>query len=301
MPRAQTARSSRLESRAREIVVALGGQWGRGKGMCCCPAHDDQTPSLAIGLGAHAILFHCFAGCTSAAVLEGLARHGIKARDLFDGGSAPVEPVAKETGPDWNALRLWRDAVPLTDTIAARYLSGRFIDAFSPELRFHAATPLGQRPTVRFLPALLAAVRMDGGIVAVQRTFLDAVSGTKAPFTKPKRALGRLGSGAVRLFPPRNGTLGLAEGVESALSFKILCDVPCWATLGNERFGLVAIPDSVTELHLFIDADAGGDLALARGLEAYARPGRRITPHRPDVEGDDWNDVLVRLRSRKAA
>jgi hypothetical protein len=77
--------------------------------------------------------------------------------------------------------------------------------------------------------------------------------------------------------------------------------VPCWATLGNERFGLVAIPDSVTELHLFIDADAGGDLALARGLETYARPGRAIISHRPDGEGDDWNDVLARLRSKMAA
>ena len=301
MPLAQTARSSRLETRAKEIVEALGGHWGRGRGMCCCPAHDDRTPSLAIGLGAQAILFHCFAGCTSAAVLGGLAQHGFKARDLFDGGGAPVEPVAKETRPDWNALRLWRDAVPLTDTIAARYLAARFINAVSPELRFHAATPLGQRPNVRFLPALLAAVRMDGGIVAIQRTFLDPVSGKKAPFTKPKRALGRLGTGAVRLFPPRNGTLGLAEGVESALSVKILRYVACWATLGNERFGLVAVPESVTELHLFIDADAGGDLALARGLEAYACQGRTIIPHRPDVEGDDWNDVLVRLRSRKAA
>jgi putative DNA primase/helicase len=301
MPRAQRSHSSTLESRAREIVEALGGHWGRGRGMCCCPAHDDRTPSLAIGLGAHAILFHCFAGCTSAAVLEGLAQHGIKARDLFCGGGAPVVPEIKDTGPDRNALRLWRDAVPIADTIAARYLAGRFIDVISSELRFHAATPLGQRPNVRMLPALLAAVRMDGGIVAVQRTFLDPVSGTKAPFTNPKRALGRLGTGAVRLFPTRNGTLGLAEGVESALSVTILRDVPCWATLGNERFGLVAIPDSVTELDLFIDADAGGDLALARGLEAYARPGRRITPHRPDVEGDDWNDVLVRLRSKRAA
>jgi putative DNA primase/helicase len=301
MPRAQISRSSRLESRAREIVEALGGHWGRGRGMCCCPAHDDRTPSLAIGLGAHAILFHCFAGCSSAAVLEGLARHGIKARELFEGGGAPVVPVIKDTGPDRNALRLWRDAVPLTGTIAERYLAGRFIAAVSQELRFHAATPLGSRPNVRMLPALLAAVRMDGGIVAVQRTFLDPVSGTKAQFTKPKRALGRLGSGAVRLVPPRDGILGLAEGVESALSAKTLHNVPCWATLGNERFGLVAIPDSVTELHLFIDADAGGELALARGLEAYARPGRRIIPHRPVVEGDDWNDMLVGLRSRKAA
>jgi transposase len=32
--------------------------------MCCCPAHDDRTPSLSVTLGRKAILFHCFAGCS---------------------------------------------------------------------------------------------------------------------------------------------------------------------------------------------------------------------------------------------
>jgi len=46
--------------------------------------------------------------------------------------------------------------------------------------------------------------------------------------------------------------------------------------LCNERFGLVSIPESVTELHLFVDNDTGGDLAAQRGTEAYARAGRPI-------------------------
>lgn len=41
--------------------------------MCRCPAHDDRSPSLAIGLGKHTILFHCFAGCSSADILAGFA------------------------------------------------------------------------------------------------------------------------------------------------------------------------------------------------------------------------------------
>ncbi|MCE3370507.1 toprim domain-containing protein, partial [Staphylococcus aureus] len=81
-----------------------------------------------------------------------------------------------------------------------------------------------------------------------------------ARFECPKRALGSLGQGAVRLAEPVDGKLGLAEGIESALSAMQLFGIPCWASLGNERFGLVAIPDSVRELHLFIDNDAGGAL-----------------------------------------
>src|SRR3546814_4680603 len=37
-----------LETRARKIVEQLGGTWSRSRGMCCCPAHDDRTPSLSI-------------------------------------------------------------------------------------------------------------------------------------------------------------------------------------------------------------------------------------------------------------
>jgi hypothetical protein len=73
-----------------------------------------------------------------------------------------------------------------------------------------------------------------------------------------------------------------------------LFDVPCWATLGNERFGLVTIPESVRELHLFLDNDAGGDLAERRGREAYAGDGRRIVVRRPGAKDGDWNDVLMR-------
>lgn len=285
-----------LETRARDIVKALGGHWSGRQGMCHCPAHDDRTPSLSIGVAKSAILFHCFAGCSSAQVLDGLKRHGIRASDLFDGKGATVIPSVAATGPDRNALRLWREAKPIWRTLADHYLLDRLITLRAPDLKFHSRTPLGRRPNAQFLPAMLAAVRMDIGIVAVHRTFLDPQTARKANFFKPKRAIGKLGSGAVRLFPPKDGKLGLAEGTESALSAQMLHDIPCWATLGNERFGIVSVPENVDELHLFIDADASGDLALARALDAYARPGRDIIEHRPKTQGQDWNDALRLLR-----
>lgn len=290
-----------FEHRARQVVDALGGRWSGRQGMCCCPAHDDRTPSLSIGLAGNAVLFHCFAGCTSEEVLDGLKRRGIQPRDLFDGKGGPIAPVTRPFGPDANALRLWREAVPIKATLAERYLTSRAISFPSPELRFLARTPLGRKPDVRFLPALIAAARMDIGIVAIHRTFLDPATASKADFFKPKRALGQLGVGAVRLAEPLNGKLGLAEGTESALSAQALFGVPCWATLGNERFGIVSIPETITELHLFVDNDKGGELALKRGTEAYARQGRTIIPHRPDRAGYDWNDELRERLGRTAA
>jgi hypothetical protein len=286
--------SDALEARARKIVEALGGTWSRSKGMCCCPAHPDRTPSLSITLGKRAILVHCFAGCTNEAVIQALARLGVRIADLFDGAGGPITNEPRVDTANRNAFRLWLESSILTGTPAERYLAGRGITISSPEIRFHPRMPLGPKGAVRFLPALVAAVRNDACILAVGRIFLDPDTCRLADFEQPKRSLGSPGSGAVRLAFPRGGRLGLAEGIESALSTMQLFGIPCWATLGNERFGLVTIPESVRELHLFIDHDAGGALAEERAREAYAHEGRRIVTRRPERPGEDWNDVLMR-------
>lgn len=294
----QVLKAGRLERRAREIVENLNGSWGRGKGMCVCPAHDDRSPSLSVTLGRTAILFHCFAGCSNEEVIAALGRRGVRARDLFDGGGVPLaEPQPRQEGPDRNARRVWAVSAPLRESLAERYLRGRSIREFSPELRFDNQTPLGPRDRVRFLPAMIAAVRTDVGVIAVHRSFLDPKGSGLARFQQPRRALGSLGTGAVRLAPPRDGVLGLAEGIETALSAMQLFQVPCWATLGNERFGLVTIPEGVRELHLFLDHDAGGELAETRAREAYEFADRRFVSRRPDKVGFDWNDVLQKRRA----
>ena len=65
----QLNNAHQLERRARIIVESLRGTWRQGKGMCCCPAHNDRTPSLSVTLGRKAILFHCFAGCSNEDVI----------------------------------------------------------------------------------------------------------------------------------------------------------------------------------------------------------------------------------------
>lgn len=289
----------RLERQARAIVESLDGTWRREKGMCCCPAHDDRTPSLSVTLGRKAILFHCFAGCSNEAVISALDRCGVRGRDLFDGsGSVEFQPKKKLPFSP-NARRLWQSAMVTTDSPAERYLAGRGLTSTSDQLRYLGQTPLGPRGAVRFLPAMLGAVTTDSGIIAIHRTFLESARARLADFERPKRALGSLGCGAVRLAPPVQGRLGLAEGIESALSAMQLFGIPCWATLGNERFGLVAIPESIRELYLFIDNDAGGTLAEERARKAYAAPDRLIHLRAPASPGFDWNDELKSRLARQ--
>jgi hypothetical protein len=136
---------------------------------------------------------------------------------------------------------------------------------------------------------MIAAVTDETGLVAVHRTFLSR-DGLSLSSRQPARAaLGSLGSGLVRLVSASN-RLGLAEGIETALSASRLFGVPCWATLGAERFKRITLPASVTEIILFLDHDAAGHQAETVARERFA--GRRIEARYPAQPGADWNDVL---------
>jgi len=295
----QLEKSHQLERRARTIVERLKGTWRQSKGMCCCPAHDDRTPSLSVTLGRKAILFHCFAGCSNEDVIAALDRQGVRSRELFDGSGPGTADRQNQSDFSPNARRLWQSASAISDSPVERYLAQRGLQRASDQFRYLERTPLGPRGAVEFLPAMLAAVTTDIGVIAVHRTFLDVASGKLASFERPKRALGSLGFGAVRVAPPVQGRLGLAEGIESALAAMQLFGIPCWATLGNERFGLVSIPESVRELFLFIDNDAGGAHAEERALKAYAAPDRVIHSRAPVSPGFDWNDELKSRLARQ--
>ena len=285
--------SSSLASAAKQLCEELGGYWSGSKGMARCPAHDDRTPSLSVTLGRRAILFHCFAGCGQVQVLTALAARGVSPESMFSGKvEADAGPSVGKPAYHAFAERIWREATPIDGTPAKTYLQARGIRAVSRALRFHPHTPLGPKGNTQYLPALIAAVTLDHGLVGIHRTFLNPLRPAVPPFANPKRALGSLASGAVRLFEPVDGRLGLAEGIESALAAKALTQIPCWASLGNERFGLVSIPESVRELHLFVDHDAGGDLAEERARSAYACENRTIVTRRPRGHGKDWNDAL---------
>lgn len=275
-----------LEAKGRSIVEERGGHWFAGGGMCRCPAHDDRTPSLSVRLGRTRLLFHCFAGCATAAVLEALHTATLSldrtARHLKERRSSPDLRAA--------ALHLWHQGRVLDGTIGERYLAARGLPGVGGALRFHPAVPDGPFPLTRFRPALLAAVRDEHSLLAVHRTFLTPGI-DPVPRADGRRALGSLGHGAVRL-EPAGAILGLAEGIETALSVGVLFGIPCWAVLGAARFGRIAIPSDVSTLMLFLDQDPAGRAAETRARTAY---GKRFTviARYPAIEGQDWNDILL--------
>jgi hypothetical protein len=275
-----------LDEEGRRLVERLGGRWSGHAGLCRCPAHDDRRPSLSVRVGRTSLLLHCFAGCSAADILKSLRAAGqpveaVTGSSRLRAASGAMREAERSRAA---AVRLWAAARPIAGTPVERYLEGRGLTA-------------GASLTC-FRPAMIAAVRDGGGIGAIHRTFLDPRRSIPAPIDEPRCGLGRFGSAAVRLGGVAS-RLGLAEGIETALSASALFGLPCWATLGTERFRLVTLPPEVTELVLFLDNDAGGRRAEALARETFAH--LPIETHYPRRAGADWNDVLramIRRRER---
>ena len=278
-----------LERAAAEIVRRQGGTWTSRGAMCRCPAHDDRSPSLSVRIGRRSLLFKCFAGCHTHDVLRALGRLG----SAVPTASAP-RPSPEAIGAQGRASlvhRLWATGWPLGQCPGARYLASRGIADEHGVLRFHPSVQLGPTTSAIHRPALLAPVRDGVDLVAVQRIFLDPGGHLARDIDPPRRLLGCPGAGCVRL-APAGDRLGLAEGIETALSAMQLLGLPVWATLGNERFAHVAIPASVTQLVLLPDNDRAGRIAEELARPRHAADGRSIETIWPWHRLNDWNDVL---------
>lgn len=58
--------------------------------VACCPAHDDDTPSLALRDAGDKVLMRCYAGCTFDEIAAAL---GMQPREFFADSKAPKSTV----------------------------------------------------------------------------------------------------------------------------------------------------------------------------------------------------------------
>jgi 5S rRNA maturation endonuclease (ribonuclease M5) len=82
------------------LVDVTGYTAPRAGADWCCPAHDDNSPSLSVTAADGCVLVHCQAGCDRAAVLAAL---GMTDSDLFD------EPLTNGNGKSTSGIdpELW--------------------------------------------------------------------------------------------------------------------------------------------------------------------------------------------------
>ncbi len=179
-------------------------------------------------------------------------------------------------------------------------------------------------------PGMVAILRdTRGRALTLHRTYVEE-SGDKAPVENPKLMMkppADLLGASIQLFDPhfakgtKTWTLGVAEGIENALSVTEATSTPCWAASSAWSLENVVIPDSllpppdvkIIQFYIWSDKDRANSLGLCAGREAanklqarmteflakrYPDTELTVTVFEPDSEipegtkGIDWNDVL---------
>ena len=197
------------------------------------------------------------------------------------------------TNNSQQAIQLWRAAKP-ADTIVRTYLQARAI-TIKPPLSLREAS-LRHTPTGLDFPTVVAGGQGPSGkLCAVQRIFLAADYTKKAGVTNPKMSLGPTAGGAVRLGPAQ-AEIGIAEGVETALSAMQLFGLTVWATLGASNMANLVLPAEVLSVVVFGDNGDVGRAAAKVAAETFSQQGREVRIAFPEGGVGDFNDLL-QLRS----
>lgn len=198
--------------------------------------------------------------------------------------------------------KLWEGSVPVRhgDPVC-EYLENRGIvlTHIPFSLRFHPALMYyreGEEKAIAegAFDAMLALISApDGSGATIHRTWLK--NGRKAPVSSPKKIAQGLPikGGAIRLTPVAE-TLGVAEGVETALAAMQKFGVPTWACVSANGLESFLPPPEVKRLVIFADNDANftGQAAAYKLANRLALAGLEVEVRIPDETGKDWADVV---------
>ena len=141
--------------------------------------------------------------------------------------------------------------------------------------------------------ALVAPVRdVEDEIVTAHVTYVD--DGDKADVVSPRKILsrvtGRTGC-AVRLMPIDGDTLGIAEGIETALAaWKLHKKAPVWAALNTPLLAKFMPPPEIHRVIIYADADVAG---LTAAWVLRDELDGRCTVELEAPKNGDWADVLA--------
>ena len=220
-------------------------------------------------------------------------------------GNLKPDPVSNVTSDMSHEDRrtMLRETYALTkqlepDDLGAVYMHGRMIDLeeYPSALRFAPSLKDGEGG-VR--PCILAMVSdWYGKPLSMHRTFLKEDGTGKAEMAQPRKLMpGALPEGAcIRLTDgaiPRH--IGIAEGIETALSASILDGVPVWSVINTAGMKKFKVPRGVDKVTVYGDNDPkyGGQAAAYELAHRLACEGLKVEVKIPDIVRHDWNDVLM--------
>ncbi|MGN6314570.1 MAG: toprim domain-containing protein [Rhodanobacteraceae bacterium] len=220
----------------------------------------------------------------------------------FKGAAEIVERVIGKD-PNWKPE-------PKTETYAeqlrkiarhakrSRYLESRGLEV-APGLQFAESVEYrdGEDVIGKF-PAMLAPVTRDGAFLTYHVTYLD--NGRKANVSAVRKILpGPANTGAAIELYPAAETMGIAEGIETAIAAKMIHNVPVWSAMNTSLLKSWQPPKIAKHILIFGDNDPhfAGHAAAWHLAHKLALAGLHVEVRIP-IHVADWNDALI---GRKAA
>ena len=282
---------------------------GPAEQRVACPRCARSEPDAALGVNIELGIFQCFRCRWKGRFGSAASGPGINSiRRLAD--PAVAERRRKR-------LRVtWHETVPLGHPSAhavRTYLTSRGLGEVlgnPPKvLRAHPGFDYwdGTQMVGQF-PAMVALFHdASGDPVTLHVTYLRSDGGAKASVPAPKKILsvpvrGATKGGAIRLHNVRDGFLGIAEGVETALSLHLLHRVPVWSAYCANGLGCVALPYGLRKLLIGVDVDESGTgeavaKTLAERLLHRKRPPEVFFIKPDGLAPRDLNDELMQRRA----
>jgi putative DNA primase/helicase len=182
--------------------------------------------------------------------------------------------------------------------LVERYLRGRGLNIVPSVLRGHRSLPYVEDGAFKGHHRAMVApvVGPDGELQSVHRTYIADVP-TKKKMMSP---VDTICGAAVRLFDAAQ-TLGIAEGIETAIAAHEIFRLPVWAALSTSGIETFEPPTDIEHLVVFGDNDANfaGQTAaytLANRLSRTLKVEVQMPPH----VGTDWLDMLLSKRRSTA-
>ncbi|GJD52697.1 hypothetical protein OPKNFCMD_5463 [Methylobacterium crusticola] len=293
-----------------EAARALGGKVaGVNQILCPGPGHGPGDRSLSVRLAAEApggFVVHSFATDDPFACRDHVAaRLGWPTRS-GRAAEQPVRPQVSRPASDdaergRRALELWHEARRPGGTPVEAYLARRGLTLPDADvaIRYHSSCPFAGSRT----PAMVALVRdvASDRPVAVHRTALTADGRKGEVEGYDRRSLGPVRGGAIKLTPDEDviTCLGIAEGLETALSLQLLPEFrrsPVWSLISAGGIAAFPVLAGIEVLWIAVDHDPAGLAAAEACADRWEQAGREVYLVRPDVAGADINDVVARLQ-----
>lgn len=194
---------------------------------------------------------------------------------------------------------VWGESLPVSeDCPVGRYLSKRIGRQWpSEEIRYHKG--IWVRGEV--FPAMLSKIRdSEGKAVNIHITMLTE-AGDKAPLSVAKRFMpGKLPDGSAIHLSPAAAVMGVAEGIETAMSASILSGIPVWSCFAAGSLAKWWPPEAAEKVVIFGDNDG----TYTGQAAAYALANRLVVRHKLTVDvqfpdyGKDMNDFHATILGR---